>query len=106
MYNAKLPTLHPTFYKLQLFPDCSKFHNLSARLFIHSKKMFCKEKATVFYVLGKGVGEESMLSWSNRVKTTRLEEHSPPMLHTTLFRGDITNYRIQAKLSNEWEQAR
>lgn len=28
----------------------------------NSKKMFCKEKATVFYVLGKGVGEENMLS--------------------------------------------
>lgn len=62
MYNAKLPTLHPTFYKLQLFPDLSKFHNLSAKLPTVKKKMFCKEKATVLYELEKGVGEENTLS--------------------------------------------
>lgn len=52
-YNAKLPTLYPTFYKLQLFPDGSKFHNLSGRL-LTVKKCFVKKKLLYFMCWEKG----------------------------------------------------
>lgn len=104
MYNAKLPTLHPTFYKLQLFPDLSKFHNLSAKL-LTVKKCFVKKKLLYFMSWKKG--------WERKtcsVRATGSKQHAlkstPLPCYIPLFRGDITNYRIQAKLSSEWEQAR
>lgn len=67
--------------------------------------MVCKEKATVFWALGIGVGEENMLL-EQQGENNMPRRALPPILHTTLSRGDITNYRIQAKLSYEREQAR
>lgn len=47
----------------------------------NSNKMASEEKCTVLCVLGKGKGEENMLSWSSRARTTCLKAHSLPF-HT------------------------
>lgn len=61
MYNAKLPTLHPT-YCLQALTT-SRLQQVSQflRKVTNSNKVIREEKATVFCVLGKAVGEENML---------------------------------------------
>lgn len=100
MYNAKLPTLHRTFYKLQLFPDCGKFHNLSARL-LTVKECFVKKKLLYFMCWEKGWERKTRSvratgSKQHGLKSTPLPCYIP---HSSEGTSQITKFKPNSAMS-------